>query len=543
MNSPEAAPVPSDVIHDVLVVGYGPTSQLLALMLGRAGHDVVVIERWPHLYPLPRAVHFDHEIARLLQAGGVMDDVARIVEPPDTYEWYNAAREALLVIESDRHALSGWRGAYTFSQPELERLLDAHIKRLPNVTVLQGACAIGIKQDAECVELTFQPGDVAGGEWKATGSPSTVRGCWLVGADGANSFVREAMDLPLRDLQFAFNWLVVDVQPSEHREWVPKNWQLCDPARPTTVVSGGPGRRRWEFMLLPGESMQEMNRVEVAWRLLEPWNIHAGNAKLERHAVYSFRARWAEQWQRGRVLLAGDAAHLMPPFAGQGMCSGMRDAGALAWRLGGILDGSLPEAILESYGPERIGHVREIIDFSVKLGHIICITDPPAAAARDTAMLAARAANSGAQSQAPLTPRLGPGLYDAAAPGSGLLAPQGRVRWEGRTGRFDDVVGRGFILLARDAIIAGQLEQRHAAALHHAGGRVVHFGPGGVDDLDGTYGAWLGGLGCQAALVRPDFYTYGAARDARAINDLFDHWQKSLSLSSGLHGNPTPVVD
>src|SRR5690606_26566768 len=232
----------------------------------------------------------------------------------------------------------------------------------------------GLVQDDQGVTLDIEHGDVREGAWVALGERKQIRARWVVGADGANSTVRRLLGIAMHDLGFAFDWLVVDVLPQVEREWNPKTWQLCDPARPTTVVPGGPGRRRWEFMLLPGETALDMNRAEIAWELLQPWDITPANASLERHAVYTFRGQWALAWQRGRVLLAGDAAHRMPPFGGQGMCRGMRDSMALSWRLDAVLRDRLPASVLESYGPERSGHVQELIGFSIFLGNVTATT-------------------------------------------------------------------------------------------------------------------------------------------------------------------------
>src|SRR5262249_51293778 len=149
----------------------------------------------------------------------------------------------------------------------------------------------------------------------------------------ANSVVRELAGVSMTDLGFSYEWLLCDVRLHEPRTFVPTNLQLCDPARPTTLVGSGPGRRRWEFMRLPEESSAEFDTVSTAWRLLVPHGVTPGTATLLRSGSYRSRAVWADQWRVGRVLLAGDAAHLMPPFAGQGMCSGIRDASNLAWKL------------------------------------------------------------------------------------------------------------------------------------------------------------------------------------------------------------------
>ena len=322
---------------------------------------------------------------------------------------------------------------------------------------------------------------------------------------------------------FSFDWLVVDVIPHAERVWYPKAWQLCDPRRPTTIVPGGPGRRRWEFMALPGETAEDMNRAEVAWRLLAPWDITSENATLERHAVYKFRGQWATSWREGRVFIAGDAAHLTPPFAGQGMCSGIRDSAALAWRLDLVLRGVAPYGVFDSYDPERSANVQEWIDFAVELGKVICVPDPEAASQRDREMLAARARPDFRPPAKP-SPRLGRGLRLDGAPGSGLLGPQGLVEMNGRRGLFDDLVGVRFAVIARSAAILGEISEANRKALDRLGAAVVHFdeNAGGLKDVEDTYRRFLDGLDCEAMLARPDFYLQGAARNAAELNRLLD---------------------
>src|SRR5205809_4331084 len=362
-------------MYDVAIVGYGPVGQTLAILLGQRGWKVGVFEKQPAAYPLPRAVHFDHEVARILQAAGLGEELPRLTEPADTYEWRNAAGETLLVIRSRGTSLSGWPEANMFSQPELERALDTRVRALPSVEVHRAAEVVNI---VPALVVASPAGD-----------RHEVGARWIVGCDGANSFVRRHLGSAVTDLGFFFDWLIVDVVPRERRVWTPINWQLCDPARPTTVVSGGPGRRRWEFMRLPGEEIAELDTEASAWRLLEPWALHPANATLERHAVYTFQARWVDGWWKGRMLLAGDAAHQMPPFAGQGMCSGIRDAANLAWKLDLVLAGKAADALLGTYASERIPQVRQAIELSIALGKVICVADPAAAAARDAAMIAA----------------------------------------------------------------------------------------------------------------------------------------------------------
>jgi 2-polyprenyl-6-methoxyphenol hydroxylase-like FAD-dependent oxidoreductase len=495
---------------DVAIVGCGPVGQTLAILLARRGWRVRVFERFPAPYPLPRAVHFDHEVGRVLQAAGVAGALAGRTEPASVYEWRNAAGEVLLRIGRDaRRSLSGWPESNMFHQPELERILDERARALPSLRVERGCEVRAVRDAGGHVELDVAP---------AGGAPDVARARFAVGCDGANSLVRGALGAAWSDLGFHFDWLVVDVVPDEPRVWEPLNWQLCDPARPTTIVSGGPGRRRFEFMRLPHESRAELDDPATAWRLLEPWGVRPGNARLERHAVYTFRACWADRWRHGRLLLAGDAAHLMPPFAGQGLCAGLRDAANLAWKLDLALAGHAGDGLLDSYASERIPHARAVIELSIALGRVICIADPAEAKARDQRM-AAEARERSAPIEAQMPP-LGPGCFHPS-PGAGELFVQGRVRRGREEGLFDDVVGAGFVLLGTAGDPAAGLSPELAAFFASLGGRTAHVGPDApLADLDGGYQRWLRERGAAVVLQRPDFQVFGTAPTSDGVGAL-----------------------
>ena len=269
-------------------------------------------------------------------------------------------------------------------------------------------------------------------------------------------------------------------------------------------------------MALPGETIEELNTAETTWKLLEPWNINPANATLERHVVYTFRGSWADQWKTGRVMLAGDAAHLMPPFLGQGLCSGMRDAFALSWRLAEVLGKGATEELLESYGPERREHVCEIIRQAVEIGRLICMLDPDEVAARDTRMKAAMKDPS-LGVKPPPEPRLGyAGAYRFDDAQSGYLSVQGVVRHGGREGLFDDVVGKGWQLLMRSKNGPAVLDPATAEIAWQMGIAVAEFGPGGdTQDTEGTYNAWFDRIDVEAVLVRPDYYIFGTSSLAK----------------------------
>jgi flavoprotein hydroxylase len=509
------------VSADVAIIGYGPVGQLLAILLGQGGHRVEVIERWPEPYPLPRAVHFDHEVGRILQAAGVAGALAGRTVPAPVYEWRNAAGDTLIRFGRDaERSLSGWPESSMFCQPELEAILDERARSLPAVSVERGC---------EAVDLRIESDGVAIGARRTDGSTRRLSARFAVGCDGANSFVREQLGSGWRDLGFHFDWLVVDLLPSDPHWEGPLNWQLCDPARPTTLVSGGPGRRRFEFMRLPHETQGELNHEETAWRLLEPWGLSPSNAKLERHAVYTFRARWADRWRRGRALLAGDAAHQMPPFAGQGMCAGLRDAANLAWKLDLVLHGRAGEALLDSYPTERAPHVSAMIELSVALGRVICVADPAEAAARDQRMIAETGAQASPIDAA--VPPLGPGCFAPGSPAAGQLFVQDQVRHQGVSGLFDDVAGRGFVLVSPAGDPAAALDAEGAAFFASLGGLTAHVALGApIADLAGGYARWFAKHGAAVALVRPDFVVFGTAPSLAGAPALVAELRERLKL-------------
>ena len=500
---------------DVAVIGCGPVGAALATLLGQAGQRVVIIERHTEAYPLPRAVHFDHEVARILQSCGLGPDLPSISESAGIYEWRNGTGTTLLRFGGRPVGPSGWPDTNMFWQPALEERLEHAAAGQRSVELRRGVRLVGLLDGPDGCVLTTERDD---------GTTEHLRVRFAVGCDGANSTVRDLMGVTTTDLGFFYDWLIVDVVLHESRVFDPVNLQICDPSRPTTAVSGGPGRRRWEFMRLPHETIDELDDPARAWELLEPWDVTADNATLERHAVYRFHARWADRWRVGNVLLAGDAAHQMPPFAGQGMCSGLRDAVNLAWKLDLVLAGRSPDALLDAYEIEREQNVRAVIDFSMSLGKVICVTDPDEAAERDALM--ADTTEPGVSLAPPPLPGIGNGIVSPGDPLAGELFIQGRVTGGGGAALFDDVWRSGWRLVSMDEAVAASISADDLEWFAGLGGTVVTVTAG--DDVDGTYGTWFAEHDVIAALQRPDFVLFGAAPTLREVEPLLESLRGTL---------------
>lgn len=481
----------ADFDCDVLVVGLGPVGALLATLLADAGISTIAVERDTEVYPLPRAAHFDHEIMRLFQQAGVADAVLAASRRAPAYEFRAADGQALIRFDLPETSPSGWATGYMFHQPAVEHALRARLAGSDKATARLGCRLETLVQDADGVTATLSDG--------------VVRARFVVGCDGASSVVRGEAGIELDDYRFDEPWLVIDARVGEGATLPDINLQICDPARPTTCVLMGPGRHRWEFMLLPGETNEQVLDDDFIAGLVGGWNC--GPVEIERKAVYRFHGLVAKQWRSGRVLLAGDAAHQMPPFAGQGMCSGLRDAANLAWKLVAVLRGEADQALLDSYQPEREPHVRSYIELAIGMGRVVCTLDPQAAAMRDAGMLAQRAAGQPALPPA-APPPLAKGCVLTGAPAAGTLFPQ---PWAEGIG-LDDALGARAWLIGE-----GVSPTPGLAALPLTDARLAPY----REALAG----WLADKGVAAVLVRPDRYVFGAGDAAT----LAAAWTQALS--------------
>jgi 2-polyprenyl-6-methoxyphenol hydroxylase-like FAD-dependent oxidoreductase len=496
--------------YDVIIIGYGPTGKILARALSDAGHSVAIVERWPEAYPLPRAVVYHHDIKRVFHALGLASQIEAISRPLSHYIWYNADWKVLADIDETGETLSGGRQTLSFNQPDLERLLERDLRGRPGIAFFLRREAQQVEQTADGASVTIAPFD-ARTEEADLSKTERITAKYVVGCDGANSLVREALGSTFLDHGFDARWLVIDVHPYDPTKLqFPDVLQYCNPAGPMTIVWGGIVNRRWEFMIMPDEDTAEFTKPEKAWELLSPW-LKPGDGELLRHAVYRFRSVLAQGWRGGRLLIAGDAAHLMPPFMGEGMGSGIRDSWNLAWKLDRVLKGTSSDALLDAYEVERGPNVDAYIRVSMAVGKIVCETDAEAAKARDAAFLS--------DGPPPLDfPGISGGII-AKGDGAGLLTPHDEIETRQGFRRLDDIVGRNFALVGDPAILEA-LDERARKIADGLGVVLVAIGAGGYREQSGRISGWLAKHSAKAVLVRPDFYAFGLARDAAQAGEL-----------------------
>ena len=463
---------------DVLIAGGGPTGVTLAILLARRGVSVIVAEKEAAIYPLPRAAHIDHEGMRILQEAGVADAVMKTARRASRYDFLNAKGDVLLRFEgAEQIGPGGWPAANMIHQPSVEAELHKALAEQPSAELHHNWELTAFEDD----------GDGISAQVATPEGQRTIRCRYLVGADGARSPVRKAAGIEFDDLNFEEPWLVVDVLVDDYSRLPTANLQICNPERPTTCVLMGEGRHRWEFMIKPGETAEQVSDDAFIEKLLEPWDVQ-GAVRLERKAVYTFRARIAAQWRKGRVLLAGDAAHQTPPFAGQGMCSGLRDAANLAWKLAAVIHGGADHALLDSYQPEREPNLRATIAMAIMMGKTVCITSRLGAWLRDMKFKLARALGK-LPDGPPAYPPISAGLILKGSPAAGSYFPQA-IAPDGT--RLDDVLGPGHWLIERDDL-AGELLQPFSREL----------------------GQWLDRHGAPAVLVRPDRYVFATGPSSK----------------------------
>jgi 3-(3-hydroxy-phenyl)propionate hydroxylase len=523
---------------DVAIVGFGPGGEALASLLGQAGHGVVVFEKFPVPYLLPRMSTLDGEIARLLQH---TSDAGKALEGavPQLYgNLYGADGE--LAIRADwTDELCGHPSHLSLHQPNIEAAMQERITSCPTVDVRWGTEVVGIDDLGDRVRITAQPSAPAEGQG-ADGDETQVTASYVVGMDGASSFVRQALGIELEVLrEHDDRWFLTDFDIVDSSIPTPETEIHMEPERPYYWGPNGAGRCRTDVRVMGDVDARALMGNEHGYAWLEKnIGVPRESVRITRRVLYRFRSQYARSFRQGRVFLGGDAAHAMTPYMAQGSCSAMRDGANLAWKLDLVLSGRARPDLLDSYEPERMAHAVPLVHASLAQWGLMSEEDPAKAAARDAYLRSGHA-------QMPPMPTLTAGIVHRAdgqiVPPAGFLGPQGRVRLNGREDLLDDIAGFGFQLIS-SLPLDGILTPTQHARLAELGTTVVVLGDGDeqAQDLDGTYTRFLSEHAATALLSRPDFYLFGTANGAEATGALVDELLEQLALTSS-HSRTEPT--
>jgi 3-(3-hydroxy-phenyl)propionate hydroxylase len=498
---------------DIIIVGLGPTGATLAGLLGQRGIRVAAFDKLPALYPLPRAIGLDHEAMRIMQELGIAEKVRQHTASyrPSEYRGMEGQLIKRLDMAPPPFRL-GWAPNYVFDQPAFEREIRDRLRLIQSVQIHLEADVTSEGQDDDGVWVDFRMVGETG--------TSRAKGKYLIACDGGASPIRTRLGIALEDLDFHEHWLVVDVIVNEAKlgELPQTQVQYCEASRPATFVVLPGNHRRWEIMLLPGDSVSSNFPEDELWPLLERW-ITPNDGKIWRAAAYRFHGLVAHDWRQGRIVLAGDAAHMTPPFMAQGMVQGLRDAQNLSWKIARVLSGESPDTLLDSYVQERRPHVLETTRTAIQLGRVICERSPELAFQRDARLIEEQGGAVRTAYRQNMIPDLKHGLIADGSPGAGSLLPQPIVRTSTFEGLLDDLVGAGIRVIVR-----GKLDANRQAdlldTLRGCGGNLVLLGnPVRENDTEGFWvsekepvmSLWLESLGQSVAVARPDNYVYGTA--------------------------------
>ncbi|MBW2245212.1 MAG: bifunctional 3-(3-hydroxy-phenyl)propionate/3-hydroxycinnamic acid hydroxylase [Deltaproteobacteria bacterium] len=509
---------------DVAVIGYGPVGAGAAILLADAGLRVVVLERTTEVMDIPRAVGLDGEVVRAFQGIGRAERVDAVLQPrreKDAIAFTDSKRKPYFGMELSPFCVNGWRDIAFFDQPEFEGVLRELVDESERADVRLGCEVTALEQHEDRV--------VIGATDLASGVASEVSASYVIGCDGAASFVRNSLGIGWESLGYDQDWLVVDVTIRPEADLPILSMQVCDPARITTYICGKDPNRRWEFKLLPGESREEVVQPERVQEMLADW-LPAEHYTLRRAAVYQFHAATAERWHEGRVFLAGDAAHQTPPFLGQGLNAGFRDVINLAWKLPRVLDGSSDESLLETYAQERDGHARDLVEWAVAVGKLMEV-------------LAATEAGEAPEGPSEDLQRSGYGQGRTVPPlrGGVVIEEQvGEGRWtgnlfaqptvetpDGEQVMLDELLGSGFAVVGRAASDVA-VPPASRAFLKSIGASTVSLAElklqhGKFDSLFESH---------AVAIVRPDRYVFGVTDDEHSLEDLLARLEGKLALAS-----------
>lgn len=496
-------------MYDVAIVGAGPVGVIAADLCGAYGLSAVAFDREADVYNLPRAAALYDDVQRILDNAGLLDAVLPNTDVMAGAEFVDAAGQRIIGLEvpPELRTSNGYPPLLNIEQPGLERALRSCLAKHAGVELRVAHEVISIEQGDDHVDVVVRD--------LATGKTASVQARWLIGADGASSFVRKTCGISWQSLGYDCEWLVIDLELTRDVELPRLCQQICDPERATTFVPMPGKLRRWEFQLKPGETRAEMEDHDRVWELLRPW-MSRNDARIRRAVVYRFHSTIAGTFRRGRVFLAGDAAHQTPPFLGQGLCTGVRDVDNLIWKLAAVRRGQAGDALLDTYSAERRPLAVAMVEHSTNTGKLIDAYTEMARGGPEPPAELQQYAYGGSQR----LPDLSAGLL--ALDGGewiGQLVPHAMVPTADGSEALDDIIGpRWAIVATRD--VRREMSETTRRFWEELGTAFIR-----IPEPQGPVLGLL--LAHETIVVRPDRIIYATIR-ADAIEDATNRLRTSL---------------
>ncbi len=480
---------------DVTIIGLGPTGGTLANLIALHGFSVLILEREKSHYNLPRAVHFDDEIMRVFQTIGITKDFLKYTIINKGTKFVNSKGKIVLDWPRPRKITeNGWYPSYRFHQPDLERELRKKLNKYNKVKIKHNSIVKKIKNYSDHVKISFNNTKL--------NSVHEVKSKYLIGCDGANSITRKEVSTKMHNLGFTQKWAVIDLILKKDKKNLPdRTIQYSNPKQPATYCRNVGKRRRWEFAIKKKENEQKILSEKYIWSFLKPW-LKKSEAYLERKTIYTFKSAISKNWFKGRIFIAGDAAHLMPPFMGQGMCAGIRDASNLAWKIARCLKNKHDDKFLRSYQSERISNVKEYVETTMRMGEFVNaaesieITDNISSG------------SDGTKSMQSIKPVLGKGLGNNNDINRGKIFPQIKLK-NGKT--LDDKFSCSPIL-----ILSSELKNKKKLSKFNT---INESDVLGLSELLKSYNS-------KAIIVRPDRFILQSCKSVKSFDTFIKYFNK-----------------
>ena len=480
--------------YDVVIVGFGPTGGTLANLLALHGFSILVLEKEKSFYPLPRAVHFDDEVMRVFETIGITNTFLKHTIINKGTKFVDKKNRVILDWPRPREITeNGWYPSYRFNQPDLERELRKKLKSYKKVKIRQNSNVKKIINKKKGVNITFE--DIN------SKKILNIQSKYLIGCDGANSITRSQMKTKMNNLGFTQKWAVIDLILNKDKKNLPdRTIQYSNPTRPATYCRNVGKRRRWEFAIKKTENIETILSDKYIWKFLKPW-LKKKEAKMERKTIYTFQSALAKSWKKGRIFLAGDAAHLMPPFMGQGMCAGIRDVSNLAWKISHCLKNKHDDNLLNTYQSERSSNVKEYIETTMRMGEFInAVGKSPITSNISTD-------SKGRKNMKSIKPRLGSGLGNLKDKFRGKVFPQFIIK---NNKKLDEKFS-----LKPTLIISDEIKKKISS-------KIKLIRSKNIKNLE----LFFKKHNCKAVIVRPDRFILSSCK---SVKDFNSYLSKNLS--------------